>query len=426
MSNVVVLAGMGFGDEGKGSFIDFLAREQNAGLVVRYNGGCQAAHAVVLADGRHHTFSQFGSGTFTPWCRTHLSRYMLVQPGSMLAENKHLESLGVHDAFDRTTIDGAALITTRFHAAVNRLREMSRDRSRHGSCGLGIGETVVDFLAHGGDVLYAASMRDPVVLRSKLAFLQAVNRMKVEDLKPTESPMWDEEWKWLSDPMFIEAEAQACEELVARAEIVPGDWLDEQIEKDGRILFEGAQGVLLDQYAGFMPYCTRSTTSFDNALTLLSGHKVPVTRMGIIRSYFTRHGAGPMPTEDEALAIPEMHNCLNTWQQDFRRGHFDMVLFRYALQALGGVDQIVVTHMDKRPNPQKICTGYDSPAASLLPPGDLPGQFRLAELLAKATPIYEPCYDLVSDIEEEAGRPVTYLSYGPLAMDKSRRSRRAA
>ena len=74
MATVVLLAGLGFGDEGKGTVTDYLVRTHSAKMVVRYNGGAQAAHNVVLPDGRHHTFAQFGSGTFVPGVRTHLSR----------------------------------------------------------------------------------------------------------------------------------------------------------------------------------------------------------------------------------------------------------------------------------------------------------------------------------------------------------------
>jgi adenylosuccinate synthase len=425
MAEILLLAGMGFGDEGKGSITDFLVREHNVGLVCRYNGGAQAAHAVVLADGRQHVFAQFGSGTFIPGCRTHLSRFMLVQPGSMLAEGEHLDYLGVPEPFKSVTIEAGACITTRFHMAVNRLREMHRDRNRHGSCGLGIGETVVDFQALGGTTLFADDMLHPESLQAKLRMLQTVNRAKVEGIvkQIDPSPEVSQEWAWLSDPSYVEIEAEICRELASRVEIVDRLWLDQQLRGEGTVIFEGAQGILLDQFVGFMPYCTRSTISFRNALELLVAYDGPITRLGVIRSYLTRHGAGPMPTEDEALAIPEMHNCLNPWQQTFRLGHFDMALFRYALEALGGVDEIVVTHMDKRPNPQKVCVGYDSPAATLMPPVNLEGQFRLAELLAKATPIYEPCYDLVGAIEEGTGKPVTLLSYGPTAADKSRRAR---
>ena len=75
----VVVIGLGFGDEGKGTCTEFLAREHDAKLVVRFNGGAQTAHNCVQSDGRHHTFSQFGSGTFVPGCNTFLSRHMLVQ-----------------------------------------------------------------------------------------------------------------------------------------------------------------------------------------------------------------------------------------------------------------------------------------------------------------------------------------------------------
>ena len=80
MAKVRVIIGLGFGDEGKGSCVDYNVRAHEADLIVRFNGGAQCAHAVVLEDGRHHTFAQFGSGTLVPGCRTHLSRFMLVNP----------------------------------------------------------------------------------------------------------------------------------------------------------------------------------------------------------------------------------------------------------------------------------------------------------------------------------------------------------
>ena len=82
----ILVAGLGFGDEGKGSIVDALVRKHGAHTVVRYNGGAQAAHNVVDLDGRHHTFSQFGSGTFVPGTRTFLSRFMVVNPLGMLIE----------------------------------------------------------------------------------------------------------------------------------------------------------------------------------------------------------------------------------------------------------------------------------------------------------------------------------------------------
>src|SRR6188768_4053849 len=106
MQHAFLTVDLGFGDAGKGSIVDFLARAHAAHTVVRYNGGAQAAHRVVAAgpNPREHVFAQFGSGTLAS-AATHLSRFMLLDPLAMLAEEQHLQALGVADAFERTTID---------------------------------------------------------------------------------------------------------------------------------------------------------------------------------------------------------------------------------------------------------------------------------------------------------------------------------
>ena len=109
--------------------------------VVRFNGGAQAAHHVLGPGGETHAFAQFGSGTFTPGTRTFLSRFMLVDLFALVAEAEHLTSFGVPDPFGLLAIDPAALLTTPYHRAANRAREEARGEGRHGSCGMGIGET---------------------------------------------------------------------------------------------------------------------------------------------------------------------------------------------------------------------------------------------------------------------------------------------
>src|SRR3989344_7713548 len=94
-----LVAGLGFGDEGKGTTVDFLTRKYNAHTVIRYNGGAQAGHNVITKDGRQHVFSQFGSGTFIPEVKTYLSRFMVVNPITMVTEEEHLRKLGIEDAF---------------------------------------------------------------------------------------------------------------------------------------------------------------------------------------------------------------------------------------------------------------------------------------------------------------------------------------
>ena len=161
----ILVVDLGFGDAGKGSLVDYYVRHYRAHTVVRFNGGAQAAHNVVTPDGRHHKFSQFGSGTFVPGVRTHLSRYMLVDPVALLAEERHLRQVGVPDAFARLTIDPNAPVVTPFQRAANRLRELQRAAGRHGSCGMGIGETMADLIADPAQVLHARDLlRRPSVL----------------------------------------------------------------------------------------------------------------------------------------------------------------------------------------------------------------------------------------------------------------------
>ena len=116
---------------------------------------------MVTADGRHHTFAQFGSGSFTPGVRTHLSRFVLVDPLALAAEAAHLASVGVSDALDRLTVDRDALLATPYHQAANRARELARGRDRHGSCGMGIGETVRYALDHPADAPRVADCAAP-------------------------------------------------------------------------------------------------------------------------------------------------------------------------------------------------------------------------------------------------------------------------
>ena len=158
-----IVVDLGYGDAGKGSTVDWLCSPGRAErsraasrirAVVRFNGGAQAGHNVVTPDGRHHTFAQFGAGTFHG-VPTHLSRFMLVEPFALAAEAAHLAELGIGNPFALLSADSRALITTPYHRAANRVRESARDRTpgsaRHGTCGMGIGETVSFSLAVSPD-----------------------------------------------------------------------------------------------------------------------------------------------------------------------------------------------------------------------------------------------------------------------------------
>ncbi len=450
----VIVTDIGYGDAGKGTTVDYLVRQASSpALVVRHNGGAQAAHNVVTPDGRHHTFAQFGSGTFVSGTRTYLSRYMLVNPLNMFAEAEHLEWLGIRDVWERTSVDRDALLITPWQSSANRLRELARGDNRHGSCGQGIGETMADSLEYPELILRVGDVQS----RRLWTKLDALRRHKMAQLR---AELGDEptgtEWESFADPNLPAMLCDAYQAWAARASIVDGSYLRSQRDQHELLVFEGAQGVLLDEWFGFHPYTTWSTTTHANALDLLSETYFDgeVTRLGVMRAYTTRHGAGPFVTEDIALAgyLKEYHNGTDAWQGAFRYGHLDLLAHRYALAACGGTDSLAMTGIDRLEalSDWKICNYYrlygDHPDASeyfdlaidgvtvtgikLGRRDDLDHQARLTELLESCSPVYqtmsassdmlgqESSNDYLRTAEACLGLPITIASYGPTAADK--------
>ncbi|ARF54098.1 adenylosuccinate synthetase [Streptomyces gilvosporeus] len=419
-----IVVDLGYGDAGKGTVVDRLcARPPGAEpvtAVVRFNGGAQAAHNVVTADGRHHTFAQFGSGTFSG-VATHLSRLMLVDPLALAAEARHLAGLGVPAPLALLTVDRRALLTTPYHAAANQARERARGTARHGSCGMGIGETAAYALAHPADAPTAGDAASRTELRRKLTLLR--DRL-TDELGPLGAPP-------------VDACLDAFAAFAGQVTLVDERYLPRLLRR-GPVVFEGAQGVLLDEWYGFHPYTTWSTTTFEGAETLLAEADRPhgaALRLGVVRTYTTRHGPGPLVTEDPALtaSLPEPHNGHGRWQGAFRAGHFDAPAHRYAVEVCGGVDGLAVTHLDapSRHSGLGIVRGYhtaDGGPMSRIPaaadaPGDLDRQQRLTDVLLTARPdaAQSPGRDphtWTEALTEALSAPVLMESYGPTTADK--------
>ncbi|HEX9372067.1 MAG TPA: adenylosuccinate synthetase [Roseiflexaceae bacterium] len=435
MRQAFLTVDLGFGDAGKGSIVDFLARAHGTHTVVRYNGGAQAGHRVVTACAHPcaHVFAQFGSGTLAG-AATHLSRFMLLDPLAMLVEERHLRNLGVTDAFARTTIDERALVITPFQRAANRLRELARGDLRHGSCGMGVGETMADYLRYGDRVVLAGDLASSDALRAKLAFVRAANLAKIEALRPAlpDSEQAAAELDWLLTDDWPGWLVDAYRDVAGQARIVPGAYLRTILERPGTVVFEGAQGVLLDEWNGFHPHTTWSTTTLENARRLLdeAGYAGRTTSIGITRAYATRHGAGPLVTEDAALAraLPDPCNGFGAWQRGFRVGWLDLVTLRYALEVAGPLDALAVTCLDRLtqlPAPQ-ICRRYhcDGDTVERLaraPAPSLAHQEQLTRILARCQPLLDPLADLAALpdlLGAELGTPVGLISTGPTAEDK--------
>lgn len=338
----VIVIGLGLGDEGKGSIIDYLAAMAvDPVTVVRFNGGAQCAHNVVLDDGTHHTFAQFGSGTFVPGCKTHLSRYMMINPGNFLREEEHLRQIGVGDGFARLTIEEGALITTPFHVAMNHARERARGVDAHGTTGQGIGETMSDSLFNPSLSIRVSDLLEPEKLRKKLEKLRREKyRQAREILGPRLAAPRD-----LVDRNVIDAVMKEYREFTSRIKIVGPEWLQGILDSSNeQVIFEGAQGVLLDQDVGFHPHTTWSKTTTANALELLCGREAKT--LGVLRTYMTRHGAGPLVTDTDSVSGEELHNSDQDTAGLFRVGYLDLVALSYALE-VQPVDELAITHLDR-------------------------------------------------------------------------------
>jgi adenylosuccinate synthase len=327
---------LGYGDSGKGRIVDELVRTTGAGLVVRHSGGPQCGHNVVLADGRHHCFAQIGSGTFAG-AATYYSRFALLEPFALINEARVLQSKLGSDPLKRFFVEEGTPVITPFHWMANRLKERARGTGRHGSCGMGVGELRQDMEDRQPFITAGELQRHCVhSVYDKLVYIRA---LKCDQLKATGI-----------DPASLMAESLFSlgyfyERFAGKVQLVKNGTLAQMI--DGPIVCENAQGVLIDERFGFAPHCSWTDVTFGGAMRLLDGLPVDVSRIGILRSYATRHGAGPFPSESAFVNHAEPHNALGEWQGAFRQGDFDAVTTRYALRSVGGIDGLALTHLDR-------------------------------------------------------------------------------
>ena len=283
---------------------------------------------------------------------------------------------------------------------------------------MGIGETAAYALAHPADAPTAGDCTSRTALRRTLTLLR--DRL-TDALGPLDAPP-------------VDACVDAFRAFADHVTLVDETHLPRLLHQ-GPVVFEGAQGVLLDEWHGFHPYTTWSTTTFDGAESLLAEAGLPraALRLGVVRTYTTRHGPGPLVTEDPALAtaLPEWHNGHGRWQGAFRGGHFDAPAHAYAIAACGGVDGLAVTHLDApaRHGALRIVRRYRTPDGPMdrIPaalPGDLARQQRLTERLSSARPDrwQSPGGDpgaWTDALSDALSAPVLLTSHGPTAADKA-------
>ncbi len=442
---VVSLLGLGFGDCGKGVFTDALCRQWPVHSVVRFNGGAQAGHNVVLPDSRQHTFSQFSAGTFVPGVATVLAKPVVVHPTALLAEQAGLQKIGVGDALDRLLIDSRCRITTPFHQAAGRWRELRRGAKPHGTCGVGVGETVRHALHHPENVLRYGDLVRPARAMQKLEINrnELLAEFSVAGGDGVTSAAAAREYRLLHDGRTSERWLVAVSELLRRVPPASSDQIAERLKRPGAVLFEGAQGLLLDEWRGFHPHTTWSSIRPEAVESVAADYGIDqrIEHLGVLRAYLTRHGEGPLPTCDAALDhLPEPHNADDGWQGKFRRGQPDAVLLRYALSVVGRLDGLLVSHLDVFDHVEALqwCDVYqvvpgcdddllcrrDAAQPDLVTEllrgsaQDLDHQAALTSLLLVAKPQYDARritspQDLLERVAALANCPPWFASYGP-------------
>lgn len=322
-----VVIGANYGDEGKGLMTDYFAAQGEKSLVVRFNGGCQAGHTVTTPDGRRHVFSHFGSGSFTG-AATYLSRHYAVNPVLYLKERDKLILL--LSGFPQVFVDERAPVTTFFDMLINQMVEDYRGANRHGSCGMGFGETIGRHEGKAFD-LVAKDLLNTVELRKKLV------RIRNEHLpfrcRELGLPDFGQHHHLCTSDVLVDAFISAAEEFLADVTLVRDATL---LPRFNNVVFEGAQGLLLDQHRGAFPYVTRSSTGCRNALEV--AYEAGLDQIDltyVTRAYLTRHGAGPMANElpeKPYAGVVDLTNQPNTYQGALRFAYLDHDLLAKTIQ----------------------------------------------------------------------------------------------
>jgi len=412
MNTVVV--GAQWGDEGKGKIIDLLA--EHADLIVRYQGGNNAGHTVVV-DGEEFIFHLIPSGILHAGKLCVIANGVVVDPEALLAEIAHLEGRGIPVA-ERLRVSDQAHLIFPYHKRLDQVRESRKGRI--GTTGRGIGPCYVDKMTRTG--IRVGDLFDETILREKL-------QLNLEEKNQLFTQLYHVE-PFAFEPLF-QAYLRYGEQM--RSYVCnTGQLLNDAVARGQDLLFEGAQGTMLDIDHGTYPYVTSSNATAGGAAT---GSGVPPTKIdrviGVVKAYTTRVGEGPFPTEFG----PELMELIRTKGKEFgattgrprRCGWFDAVVVRHAVR-VNGLAELCVTKLDVLDDlPElKICVGYrhggktydDFPAGTgCLKPCEpiYETQDGWTEPTAHATAEAElpaAARRYLERIEQLAGVPVTLVSIG--------------
>jgi adenylosuccinate synthase len=417
MGKNVVVVGTQWGDEGKGKVVDLLTERAQA--VVRFQGGHNAGHTLVI-DGEKTVLHLIPSGILRDGVRCLIGNGVVVAPGALVEEIDMLEARGIPVA-ERLRISASAPLILPVHVALDQARERARGNDAIGTTGRGIGPAYEDKVSRRG--LRVGELLDAEAFAERLRGLLEYHNFALEHY-------------FKADPVDFQA---TLDEALAHGERLrpmiedTTELLYAELDAGHNLLFEGAQGMMLDIDHGTYPFVTSSNTTTGGAACGTGiGPRALDYVLGIVKAYATRVGGGPFPTElfdDVGKHLAEVgHEFGATTGRARRCGWLDMVALRRAVR-VNSVSGLCMTKLDVLDGLEtvKVCTAYrvGGEETTALPAG--------AEALASCEPVYEElpgwsgstagitafeqlpeaARSYLKRIEELAGVPVDIISTGP-------------
>ncbi len=417
MGKKVIVVGTQWGDEGKGKVVDLLT--ETADVVVRFQGGHNAGHTLVI-DGHKTVLHLIPSGILRANVHCLIGNGVVLSPDALFHEMDELEARGV-PVSARLGISEACPLILPYHVALDQARELKRGKTAIGTTGRGIGPAYEDKVARRalrlGDLVYDYDFAE------KLKTVMEYHNFSLQQYYHV-APL---------DYTAVLEQSLAFKERLAPLTVDVTQLLDDYARAGRAMMFEGAQGMMLDVDHGTYPYVTSSNTSAGYAA---SGSGVGPCEfdevLGIVKAYTTRVGAGPFPTElscEVGRHLGEQgHEFGATTGRSRRCGWFDAVIMRRSRQ-VNGLTTLCLTKLDVLDGLEeiKICTAYamGDRVLDVAPVG--------AEALAACTPIYETmpgwssatagikqidalpkeALAYINRLEELVGVPITIISTGP-------------
>lgn len=417
MSAFIVL-GAQWGDEGKGKMTDYLAEDAN--VVVRFQGGNNAGHTVVVGD-QEYKLHLIPSGILYDDKLNVIGNGVVLDPEALFAEIDYLEGVGVKVTPDKLIISDRAQLIMPYHKILDKLKEKARGKNDIGTTGKGIGPCYTDKFERSG--IRVCDLMHPEVFKEKLKENVEMKNAYITKVLGGEAVSFEEILnKYLEYGKKLKPYVQDTSVRVYN-----------DIKDNKTILFEGAQGMLLDIDYGTYPYVTSSNTTAGGVANGVGiGPNMITNAVGITKAYTTRVGKGPFPTEllDETgdWIREKGHEYGVTTGRSRRCGWLDLVIVKTAVR-VSGLTSLAVTKIDTLAglDKLKVCVGYkfDGKVIDYFPAS--------LEDLAKCEPVYEEfagwgeevanarSYDELPEnakkylerIEEFTGTRISLVSVGP-------------